>query len=544
MRFWQSLFDPDGLTAHGFCLSWEPGLIALHAVSDAVIGLSYFSIPLAIASLTHKRRDLQYGWILYAFVGFIVACGATHLLSILTLWVPVYTAEGLVKALAAVLSVATAILLWPLVPRLVALPSPTQLRQANASLSRIIAEHERTLEQLRQSEARVLASNVELERRVAARTAELETRNLELADALAERTAAQRALARSEAEFRASFQGSVVGKAVVEPRTRQILRANQVLADMLGYDPQELVGRTTVDFTCPDDRAADSAEYARLLSGETESHIQEKRYIRRDGTPFWVRVSAALTRVPESEHPVLTIASIEDIDARRTAEAELQAAKQDLEQVVVDRTNALKQRDLLLREVYHRVKNNLQIVDGLITLQALKLKDPDAKEALRGLHDRIYALGLVHQQLMSSSDLRTFDIVPFLHELSNNLSEGWSEDGAGITVDAVAVQVGLDYAVPFGLLVTELVTNSLKYAVPADGTRTVRVGLSIAQDGQIVLTVSDDGLGREANAADAASSGLGSGLINGLVAQLRGAMSVRNDSGRTTEIRTPLPLNE
>ena len=541
MRFWDALFEPAGLTAHGFCLSWEPGLIALHAGSDAMIGLAYLSIPLALASLTRQRRDLQYSWMIYAFVGFIVACGTTHLLSILTLWLPAYGLEGLVKAVTAALSAATAVLLWPLVPRLVAIPSPAQLHRANMALSSTIEDRERMLDRLRASEARVRMSNIELERRVAERTADLEAMNEALIRALEERSVAQRALARSEAEFRASFEGSVVGKCLLEPESRRILRANGVFAAMLGFAPDELVGRTALEFTWPEDQAADSAEYARLVAGETDAHVQEKRYVRRDGTPFWARISAALARVPESDHPILTIASVEDIDARYKAQIDLQAAKQDLEQVVEDRTRALKQRDLLLREVYHRVKNNLQIVDALLTMQALKLTDPQAKEALLGLHGRIYALGLVHQQLMGSADLKTFDIAPFLRELSDNLLEAGADGTVELLVEAVPVQVGLDFAVPFGLLVTELVTNALKHAFPA-GAGNIAVLLQ-PDDGKLVLTVRDDGVGQsKIKPTPEPSSGLGSGIVKSLVAQLRGTMNVRSDSGTTVEIRTPMPV--
>jgi PAS domain-containing protein len=223
-------------------LSWEPGLIGLHGVSDALIGIAYFSIPLALASLTRQRPDFKFSGMMYAFVSFILACGTTHLFSVLTLWVPAYGVEGLVKAVTAVLSLATAFLLWPLVPRLVALPSPAQLHRVNADLSVTVAEHELTLKQLRVTEARVQAANVELEQRVAERTSELRAMNKELAAALAERLTAQQALARSEAEFRASFEGSVVGMALVEPASRRILRANRVLSEMLGYTPEELVG--------------------------------------------------------------------------------------------------------------------------------------------------------------------------------------------------------------------------------------------------------------------------------------------------------------
>src|SRR3546814_7139449 len=90
--------------------------------------------------------------------------------------------------------------------------------------------------------------------------------------------------------------------------------------------------------------------------------------------------------------------------------AELRVAKADLEGMVEERTAALRQRDLLLREVYHRVKNNLQIIDGMVMMQARQLKDQAAKDSLQALRSRIYALGLVHQPLMAPRDLQTFDI--------------------------------------------------------------------------------------------------------------------------------------
>jgi hypothetical protein len=118
MSIWDWLFNPSGLTAHGFCLAWAPGLVGLHVASDAIIGLAYFSIPLAIAAFVARRPDIKYSWVAYLFVAFILACGATHFFSIFTLWVPVYGLEGVVKAITAVLSIATAALLWPLIPKL------------------------------------------------------------------------------------------------------------------------------------------------------------------------------------------------------------------------------------------------------------------------------------------------------------------------------------------------------------------------------------------------------------------------------------------
>jgi two-component sensor histidine kinase len=387
------LLDPSGLTPHGFCLSWAPGLVWLHAGSDAIVGLAYFSIPVALASFATKRRDIKYGWVLYLFIGFILACGTTHLMSILTLWVPAYGVEGIIKLITAILSIATAAILWPLIPKLIALPSPAQLERLNGELSRTIAEQERTAELLHEADGQLLAANRGLERRVLEQTAELREANVRLSDALAQRTL------------------------------------------------------------------------------------------------------------------------------------------------------ALHQRDVLLREVYHRVKNNLQIVDGLLVLQSRQFGDPHVKCALLGLRGRIYALGLVHHQLMDSKNLKTFDIAPFLRELSTNLLEGGAERGINLTVRAAPMDVGLDFAIPMGLLVTELVTNALKHAFP-DGAGNIAVVLERDSDGEVALVVSDDGRGRCGSDVKpvAKGAGLGSSIIAGLVAQLKGTIVVKDESGTRAEIRVPTPV--
>ncbi len=390
------LFDPSGLTAHGFCLSWAPGLVALHAGSDAIVALAYFSIPGALAAFAARRRDLQYTWVLYLFVAFILACGTTHLMSIVTLWIPSYGVEGLIKLITALLSIATAVLLWPLIPKLVALPSPKQLEGLNRELSARIVEQERTAKLLRESEARVSAANRELERRVAEQTAELRQTNASLSEALEQRT------------------------------------------------------------------------------------------------------------------------------------------------------SALKQRDILLREVYHRVKNNLQIVDSLLLMQSGQLADPHAKSALLGLRRRVYALGLVHHQLMDSKNLQTFDIAPFLHQLSSNIVEAGAEHGINLSVQAAPLDVGLDFAIPLGMLVTELVTNALKHAFP-DRAGNIAVILERGEDGDVGLIVSDDGQGQAAGKASLGADappkvGLGTSIIAGLVAQLKGTMTMRSESGTRTEIRVVAPV--
>lgn len=171
MNFLRSLFSTDFM-AHGYCLRL-PGVIRLHEISDLIIGLSYFLIPIALIYLVRIRRDLAWPWMFGLFGLFILSCGSTHLLAVYVLWHPIYRFEGVVKALTAALSFPTALLLIRLVPRVRLLPSPELLRQQNALLATEVAER-------KVAEAEVRRLNEELERRVADRTRELQQANEDL----------------------------------------------------------------------------------------------------------------------------------------------------------------------------------------------------------------------------------------------------------------------------------------------------------------------------------------------------------------------------
>jgi signal transduction histidine kinase/CheY-like chemotaxis protein len=130
----ERLLDSSMFSPHGICLLWEPELIWLHVFSDAVIAIAYFSIPFALSIIVAKRRDFQFGWIGWSFAAFIMACGLTHIFSIITLWIPIYGLEGIVKAITAIASIITAVIMWPLIPKIIAIPSSAQLRQAYSAL--------------------------------------------------------------------------------------------------------------------------------------------------------------------------------------------------------------------------------------------------------------------------------------------------------------------------------------------------------------------------------------------------------------------------
>ena len=155
---------------HGMCYLWRPEILWLHVGSDALTALAYFSIPGALFVLARRRPDLAYRPVVWLFTAFILLCGTTHLMSIWTVWTPDYRAEGVLKALTALASAATAVVLWPLLPRALALPSRAALETANADLTDEIARR-------RDAEAELTALAAQLENRVEARTAELERAN-------------------------------------------------------------------------------------------------------------------------------------------------------------------------------------------------------------------------------------------------------------------------------------------------------------------------------------------------------------------------------
>jgi signal transduction histidine kinase len=134
---------------HGYCLMWHPGLIWTHVISDALIAAAYFSIPIALVTLVRKRPDVAFGKMFWLFALFILSCGLTHLMGIWNLWNGDYAAEATIKAITAAASVPTAILLWPLLPRALAIPSPSMLQKSNDELAAALAERDIILEQLR-----------------------------------------------------------------------------------------------------------------------------------------------------------------------------------------------------------------------------------------------------------------------------------------------------------------------------------------------------------------------------------------------------------
>ncbi len=188
MEFLYNFFYSGNFIPHGHCYLWKPELVGLHIISDALIALSYYSIPLTLIYFVRKREDVPFKKVFLMFGAFIISCGTTHVMEVWTLWHPVYWFSGAMKALTALISFYTALTLIPLVPQALALPSPAQLEAANLALRSENLQRQRVEQELRQYKDG-------LEKLVQQRTTELATTNEQLQQEIIQRQQSQERMA-------------------------------------------------------------------------------------------------------------------------------------------------------------------------------------------------------------------------------------------------------------------------------------------------------------------------------------------------------------
>ena len=331
------------------------------------------------------------------------------------------------------------------------------------------------------------------------------------------------------------------GPIYAKDRQGNMLLANAGALRLIGQHGPDVEGRAGVNLIANSAQADLVMANDRRIMDAGQVEQLEEEVVDSDGVArVWLSTKTPIRNSAGKVSGLVDVSvEITELKARADALAKLNI---ELNNALADRDVALQQRDMLLREVYHRVKNNLQIIDGLLVMQARQLKDPHGRIALLGLRNRLHALALVHHQLMHSKNLKTFDIAPFLQELASTIIEGGTEGGISLSISAIPLEVDLDFAIPIGLLVAELVTNSIKHAFPS-GKGKITVILERRTNGEIALIVSDNGQGWPPGTAiqGVNGPGLGTRIINGLVNQLHGAQIMNNDRGARTEIRVPAP---
>jgi two-component sensor histidine kinase len=203
---------------------------------------------------------------------------------------------------------------------------------------------------------------------------------------------------------------------------------------------------------------------------------------------------------------------------------------------------SLREKETLLKEIHHRVKNNLQVIISLLRLQGRYLKDEQARAMFEESQNRVHSISLVHEKLYRAGDLSRVDFCDYLLSLTRGLMDGWKGTGVpvSIAVEAAGVQLTVDNAIPCGLIVTELVTNALKHAFRSRPLGSIRVAAITEPEGWLNLTVQDDGIGLPENVDFRRSGSLGMELIGSLVRQLGAKLEITRDRGTTFRIRFQL----
>ncbi|MFK4506098.1 PAS domain S-box protein [Bradyrhizobium daqingense] len=507
----ERLLDSSMLSPHGICLLWEPQLVWLHVVSDACIAAAYFSIPFALAILVTKRRDLKFGWVYWAFAIFIMACGLTHVLSIYTLWVPIYGIEGLLKAATAVASVFTAAALWPLLPKILTIPSPFELRQVQAALEE---------EEIKSRDATLLLQQV---------------------------SDAQRAMRDSVARLTAIVETAVDGVILFDAQDR-ILLFNPACERLFGYQADEVMGWNVSTLMPEADASSDNATRHFATGGESVG-------LRKDGSTFPMDLSVGQAR---QDGELIFVGIIHDLSARKLTEQQLQQAQKmetvgqlsggiahdfnNLLTVIIGNaehlSEQLKARPDLRRfaeDICQSGERGAELTQRLLAFSRRQLLQPQMIDC-RGLLDSMFKL--LKRTLREDIEIRT-------------------SSGSG-TIMAFADRAQLESAV------LNLALNA-QDAMPAGGHLTLSTELTaidddyralhpeVASGTYALISVTDDGEGMTAEVSARAfepffttkevgkGSGLGLSMVYGFAKQSGGHVSIYSEPGLGTTVRLYLP---
>jgi len=332
-----------------------------------------------------------------------------------------------------------------------------------------------------------------------------------------------RALRDSEERFRHTFEQTAVGVAHVS-LDGELIRVNRRFAEITGYTTDELVGMRLQQLSHPDDATAATDNIRRVVDGEHESFSSERRFLRKDGTVVWVDSTVSPVRDEHGE-PRYVIKMALDATARKRGEAAMKAL--------------LAEKDVLLREIHHRVKNNMQVVSSLLSLQALNLEDEKLRRVFQESQSRVRAMALIHETLYESDDLSRIELEPYISRVGDGLigMYGHPSERVSLRVAAAGVALDIDDTVPCGLIINELLSNSLKYAFPNERSGEIRIEANSAEDGRVTLAVRDDGVGLPDDVDIHRTSTMGMRLVTGLVEnQLGGTIEVDRSAGTAFRI--------
>jgi len=372
----------------------------------------------------------------------------------------------------------------------------------------------------------------ELERMVANRTQELLDKRSELEETVEllrkeaeRRQIVDEALRLSRQQYYDTMEASKAGIFIVSDGL--FTHVNSSFAQLFRTEREQLIGTDPLLVVQAQDRAI-AVKHLQQLADDADMLPSNVRCVRSDGSTFHSEIWAKRTSWRGKQVLVGTIIDVSDL---RRHEERLRLQDHQLQK-------SLEEKEILLREIYHRTKNNMLVIISMLNLQTMEVEDEQVRAVFREMEDRIRAMALVHEKLYQSQNLSEIDMGSYVREISQALVNNMvSDDRIELRVDIESMVLNIDYAVPLGLVVNEIVTNSLKHAFPDERSGVVAIHLRQDASGVSTLIIEDDGIGLEKGIDVMRSGSFGLQIIASLVmVQLAGTISVDRTRGTRYEI--------
>ena len=323
----------------------------------------------------------------------------------------------------------------------------------------------------------------------------------------------EQALRKSEERFRQVVEAAPSAMVMIDAAGR-IEMVNAQAERVFGYARAELLGQT-VEMLVPERLRGQHPGLRAAFFGDPRLRPmgagRDLFALRKDGSEFPVEIG--LNPI-ETEDGAMVLSSIVDISERKHREESL--------------TAALKEKDLLLSEIHHRVKNNLQVIQSLLALQAERVTDAAATRLLVESQNCIKTMSLIHQMLYESKDFGRVDFGEFVGALAPELMSSYGALPARVSllIDSAKIALPIDVAIPCGLIVNELVSNALKHAFPNGRRGQIKIDLARDREDEVMLSVSDDGVGLPEGLDIAGATTLGLQMVTLLADQLGATLTV------------------
>lgn len=297
---------------------------------------------------------------------------------------------------------------------------------------------------------------------------------------------------------------------------------------ILGYEPHELLGKNALDLVHPDDISRLKESFIKARDSNTPIEI-EYRYQNSSGRYIWIQTVGKPIFNQENVHQGF-ICSSRNVDDRKHAEEQIKAS--------------LEEKRVLLKEIHHRVKNNMQIVSSLLSLQSMYIEDEDALNVFKESQDRVKSMAMIHESLYQTPNLARINFDEYIQNLVSGLFNSYSTNSKLIEpkLDLCRVSLDIDTAIPCGLILNELVTNSIKHAFSTNKNYGFEkygiINVKLSRENEMIeIVVRDNGVGFPGDIDFKNTSSLGLQLVNNLVNQINGIIELNNNSGTEFRIR-------